>query len=533
MSHAPCTYLAGALLLTATITTSALADVQPGVGGGAIVGAEVGADVGSVVRFSGPTNLPDAMGGYASDRVIVRLAPGVSPIEFGGGAWALTKEVDGAMLPVMAGLEAFGVSAVERALRHEPSRPDIAARHGLDRYWIMRVPVGSPVREIATTLSQMPELVESAEADGIGGILGVTPDDPSFNVQYGLNNTGQTIQGSIGVPGADINAVAAWSLHTGSPDIVLALIDTGVSSTHPDLASKVITGYNALNGGSNTADSWIISHGTHCAGIAAAASNNGTGISGVDWGAKIMPIKVLNLIGGGLESDCANGVVWAADNGAHVASLSLGFPDGTAFFASSIAYAYDLDVVIVAATGNTPGAQIFFPARWPQVIAVGATTNQDVIASFTTTGAQMEVVAPGVDVYSTYAALFSAPYVYQSGTSMACPHVAGLATLIRGANPSLSAPEVRNIIRTTAKDLGPAGWDPTYGHGRIDAHAALVAALSVECDFADLNCDGVVDGADLTILIAAWGSDDAAADLNGDGTVDGADLGVLLANWTG
>jgi len=489
-----------------------------------------------VEPFRGATNLPDRMGGFASDRVIVRLAPGVMPLEAAEGAWILTTEAaaggaNGPM-PIAADLALFGVEGAERAVRHEVSRPDVAAALGLDRYWILQVPSGSPVRDIAEALESMPALIEVAEVDGIGGVLSVTPNDPSFNVQYGLRNTGQSIQGSVGTPGADINATAAWELFTGSSDVVLALIDTGVAGGHPDLAPKMVPGYNALTGGSDTNDSWIISHGTHCAGIAAAASNNGIGISGVDWGARIMPIKVLNLIGGGVESDCANGIMWAVDNGASVASLSLGFPDGTSFFANAVAYASALDMVIVAATGNTPGAPIFFPARWPQVIAVGATDNTDTIASFTTTGPQMELTAPGVDVYSTYAVFFSNSYTYQSGTSMACPHVAGVATLVRGANPSLNNAEVRAILQSTAHDLGPAGWDPVYGHGRVDAHAAVVAALSVECAFADLNCDGVVDGADLGILLSAWGSDDATADLNGDGVVDGADLGQLLANWT-
>ena len=479
--------------------------------------------------FVGPVDAPDVMGGYASDRVIVRLAPGVAPV----------VEADGSVRFAAAGrssarLAGRGAIATEPTLPFAPRRVDLAAKHRLDRYHTLHLPPGSPVRAIVAELRALdPALVEDASVDGIGGILATLPNDPSFGLQYGMNNTGQVVQGQAGVVDADLDLPEAWDLHTGTDAIVLALIDTGVSQSHPDLAPKLVAGYSALDGSSNADDSFVISHGSHCAGIAAAQSNNAAGVAGVSWGARIMPVKVLNFIGGGTETDCADGVVWAADHGAHVGSMSLGFPEGIPYFEDAINYAHEAGMVLVAATGNTPGAAVFPPARWEPVIAVGATDNTDTVASFTTTGPELDVSAPGVDVYSCWDALFQFnTYTYQSGTSMACPHVAGLACLVWSANLDLTSDEVRAIIEATAEDKGAPGFDPIYGHGRVNAFAAVSLALAPSCAAADLDCDGDIDGADVGILLAQWGGD-GTGDLDGSGVVDSADLGLLLAAWSG
>lgn len=497
--------------------------------------------------FNGPVDQPDVVGGYASTHVIVQVQPGVELTEDAGGD--VTFQISEVVGPqpgdeagrleaaFTAALEQWGVTSVETTMPFEPANPALAASHGLDRYYTLKVPAGTNVRAMADHLATFDDMIERAEVDGIGGLLGGAgePNDPSFNVQYGLHNTGQTIQGQPGVAGADINAVAAWELHTGTDDITVAVIDTGAIGNHPDLVNKLVGGYNAIDGSSNTEDSVLIPHGTHVSGIAAADTNNGTGIAGVSWGANIMPVKVLNVLGGGNETDIANGVIWSADNGAEIGNMSLGVPDGIAYFEDACAYAHDLGMLIVAASGNTPGAPIGWPAAWDTVVAVGATDNRDELADFTTTGPEMSVSAPGVDVYSTYGGWLGGDYEYQSGTSMASPHVAGAAALVWSANPDLTNDEVWSILEESADDLGSTGWDPQFGHGRINAYEALLLATEPGCETGDLNCDGVVNGADLGMLLSAWGPcanpDDCEEDLDGDGVVNGADLGVLLSNW--
>ncbi|HRQ76599.1 MAG TPA: S8 family serine peptidase, partial [Phycisphaerales bacterium] len=462
-----------------------------------------------VVPFHGKVDQPDVMGGYASTHIIVHLKPGVTLGALRDGRAAFINTNTTTRTPAASVTESqiaqtlvnFGATNITRTMPFEPANAALAEQFGLLRYYTIHVPQGTDVLAFVAAMAQFASHIESAETDGIGGVLATVPNDPSFGVQYALRNTGQTIQGQVGVPGADIKATEAWDIHTGSDQVVIAVIDTGVTSTHADLAANMVPGYNIVDGNTNTADSWLISHGTHCAGIAAARGNNATGISGVSWTSKIMPVKVLNLFGSGTETQCANGVIWAADNGANIGSMSLGYPDGIAYFENAINYAHAQGMVLAVATGNTPGAQIFFPARWANTMAVGATDNRDLLASFTTTGPEMTVTAPGVDVYSTYSALFNPAYVYQSGTSMACPHVAGLAALVWSVNPSLTNLEVRQIIEATADDLGAPGWDPQFGHGRINAHAALLAASPTTSCPADLNDSGSVDVQDLLLLL--------------------------------
>ncbi|HEB60809.1 MAG TPA: hypothetical protein ENJ06_03190, partial [Phycisphaeraceae bacterium] len=428
-------------------------------------------------------NLPDTVGGWVSSEVIIRVAPGFTPGTTADGQPTIVNSdkqtpASSALTDLLA---SWNVSAIVSTNQFELKHKDLARKYGLNRYFTVRVPVGSDVHTLAAQLNSFSDIIEIAELDGIGGALATYPNDTYFGNQYSLNNTGQNIQGQTGIPDADIDAPEAWDLHTGTDVITLAIIDTGVSHSHPDLDDKLLPGYNAQDGSSDADDSWFLSHGSHCAGIAAAESNNNQGISGVSWGARIMPVKVLDDLGGGTETQCANGVMWAADHGANVGSMSLGYPDGITYFENAINYAHDAGMVLCAATGNTPGADIFPPARWANTIAVGATDNRDNLASFTTTGPEMSVTAPGVDVYSCIDDIFNGglnSYTYMSGTSMACPHVAGLACLVWSADPSLTNDEVRSIIESTADDKGTPGWDQQFGYGRINAYAAVDAVYN-------------------------------------------------------
>jgi subtilisin family serine protease len=194
-------------------------------------------------------------------------------------------------------------------------------------------------------------------------------------------------------------------------------------------------------------------------------------------------------------------------------------------------------MVLVAASGNTPGSH-FYPALWANTIAVGATDNRDQLASFSSYGPELCVAAPGVSVYSCIDDLLNGldTYTYMDGTSMACPHVAGLACLVWSANPSLSNDEVRAIIESTADDKGSPGWDPSFGYGRINARAAVSAAIEPAVE-GDVDGDGDVDLNDLAALLAAYNTCvgdpayDPAADFDESGCIDLSDLSALLANY--
>jgi subtilisin family serine protease len=520
--------LAAALFGAFVMTAAAAAKVAPG--------AEWPAEV---APFRGKVDRPDVIGGYASTHVIAVLKPGVEAGRTADDRHTLARRDGSGELSVgraerdlAAVFERWRTAAITRTLPFVPANRALADELGLTRTYFIHVPRGTDVKSMAAELARFTDHVEHAHTDGVGGVMEILPNDPSFNLQYGLRNTGQTIQSQAGIPGADIKATLAWDVTTGSPDVIIAVIDTGIMTGHPEFAGKLVPGYNAIDGSSSVGDSPLIPHGTHVSGIAAANTNNATGVAGVSWGSKIMPVKVLNIFGGGTETDIANGVIWAADNGANIANMSLGVPDGIPYFQNACAYAYNQGVLLVAASGNTPGAAIPPPARWPTVMAVGATDNRDQLASFTTTGPEMSVSAPGVNVYSTWMTLFGgATYSYQSGTSMAAPHVAGLASLALSVNPSLTNGQLWNIIEQSADDKGTPGWNPQFGHGRINALAAVLAASPPGC-VGDLNGDGSVDVLDLLILLDAWGP--AAghdADLNGDDAVDVLDLLILLDAW--
>ncbi len=448
--------------------------------------------------FTGRVQKVDVMGGFKSDAVLLRLAAG--------------HAAEPADLP--------GVTSLSHAFARPPANQALAEQHGLTRLYVAALDAGVDARQAIIALTAI-DGVERAELIGIGGVLATTPNDADFDLQYGLLNTGQPISGTPGVAGADINASLAWDITTGDPDVVIAIVDTGVSQSHPDLQNNVLPGYSPLGGSWD--DDILISHGTHCAGIASGDTDNGIGIAGVGWDCSILPVKVLGFLGTGTEPDIAAGVVWAADNGADVISMSLGSPDFSSVLENACNYALDQGVIIVAATGNTPGVPIFAPARFDSTIAVGATDNRDAIADFTTTGPEMTVTAPGVDVWSTWdtLALFGPTdgYAFQSGTSMATPHVAGVIGLMRSVDRSITSDEVRAIFQTTSVDLGTPGFDPIFGYGRVDAFEAVLAAGGGTPCRADFDGDGALTLFDFLACPNAFDAGDPAADFDGDGSL--------------
>ncbi|REK77390.1 S8 family peptidase [Paenibacillus paeoniae] len=270
-----------------------------------------------------------------------------------------------------------------------------------------------------------------------------------------------------------IETEKGWNVSKGDEGVVIAILDTGVQSNHPDLQGKLLSGKNIVD--QKKAPDDDVGHGTHVAGIIGASVNNGEGVAGISWYNKMLPVKVLDNSGAGSTYSVAQGIIWAVDNGAKVINMSLGNYAQADFLHDAIKYAYERDVVLIAASGNDNTERPGYPAAYPEVFAVAATNNNKEKASFSNYGDYIDVAAPGDSIASTYP---GSQYAALSGTSMASPHVAALAGLIRSANPALTNVEVMEIMRSSARDLGTSGKDIYFGYGEIDIVKALNAATS-------------------------------------------------------
>ncbi|MFS0672227.1 S8 family peptidase [Ornithinibacillus sp. 179-J 7C1 HS] len=278
-----------------------------------------------------------------------------------------------------------------------------------------------------------------------------TPNDTYFSpsYQYGLFNT---------------NADLAWDVTRGSSSQEIAVLDTGVDYNHPDLDGKVLLGYDFVQNDNTPNDQ--NGHGTHVAGIAAAETNNGTGIAGMAPNTKILAVRVLDANGSGSLADIADGIIYATDAGAEVINLSLGCNCDTQTLENAVNYAWNRGVVVVAAAGNDGVSTTFEPASYSNVIAVGAVDSRNRKANFSNWGTWVDVMAPGVDIASTYP---GNSYVYMSGTSMASPYVAGQAALLTGQGKNNA--QVRAVIENTAVYMSGVGR--YVQHGLIDVNASV------------------------------------------------------------
>ena len=354
----------------------------------------------------------------------------------------------------------------------------------------IKIQKSTTVEETLYALRRNPD-VEYAEPNYIASVA-ETPNDPLFEHQYALYNPGSGPPGSPqGEERADIKATSAWEETKGDEEIIIAIIDSGVDMLHPELDEKIhSSGYDFVNGDSDATDDFF--HGTFVAGIAAAATDNGEGIAGVAWNCKILPVKVLDDQGDGFYSDIIEGIIWAADNGAHMINLSLGGPMESFFLEDAVKYAYDKNIVIVAAAGNYEpweSSDVSYPAAYDDYcLAVAATDDNDLRPSWSSFGPEVDVAAPGSDIISLVPTWFpetkgwdpTFPYALGDGTSMAAPHVAGLAALIKSVKPWLTALEIMNVIRYSADDVNSAdnfGRDDYIGYGRINMDKALVPTV--------------------------------------------------------
>jgi serine protease len=283
----------------------------------------------------------------------------------------------------------------------------------------------------------------------------------------------------------------AWDLSKSAGNQIVAVLDTGVDAGHPDLVGHLVPGYNAV---SSTRPNPVDDngHGTMTLGIIAAAANNGAGVAGVGWSAKAMPVKVLGADGSGYDSDVAEGIYWATNNGAKVINLSLGGPGDGAVLHDAVKYAVSKGVVVVAAAGNDGSDVVQFPAAYPEVIAVAATTAGGAKTSFSSFGDWVDVAAPGWDILSTGVRAMtpsgSVPYWYCSGTSCSAPIVAGIAALVKNKWPTFTPGQVQTRLKALARDAGPRGVDPYFGAGIVDAYAALGGKWTT--DFPAVPSDG-------------------------------------------
>jgi thermitase len=321
--------------------------------------------------------------------------------------------------------------------------------------YLVRIAAGADPLSSAARLAADPAVVY-AEPNYVRTLARV-PNDEVYAQQWNL---------------ATIQVADAWTITTGEA-LLVAVLDTGVDAEHPDLLGKVLPGLNVFATNVSAGDD--NGHGTAVAGLIAATSDNSIGIAGICWGCQILPVKVLNARGAGSDAGVAMGMRWAVDQGARVINMSLGGGDDSRTLREAVQYALDRGVLVVAASGNErrEGNQINYPAAYPEVLAVGATSFDDQLADFSNTGDYLDLAAPGVGLWTT---LPNGRYGAPDGTSFASPHVAGAAGLVLSLRPDLGWYDVSCILRASADDRGLPGRDPEYGWGRLNVLRAVQLA---------------------------------------------------------
>ncbi|MFC0623858.1 S8 family serine peptidase [Kribbella deserti] len=327
----------------------------------------------------------------------------------------------------------------------------------------------------------------------------VAPDDPFYK------GGSQTYLDLVRLP-------SAWSLNRDATKQIIAVLDSGVDSGHPELAGRLVPGYNSVDGGSTNDEN---GHGTFIAGVAAAKTNNALGVAGVVWNGRVMPVKVtFNPKGHSRDSDIIRGLDWAVAHGATIANLSFSGTAGNPALHAAIQRATSKGVLVVAAVGNSGSGQIEYPGAYPEVLGVGATDITGKLADFSTWGSWVDIAAPGTSIVSlSPRALFPSGYGISSGTSYSAPLVAGVAALLRTRYPSLTPAQLIGRLKSTARDAGPRGIDPYYGFGIVDAYAALGGTLGG--DFGTASPDGN-EVPDRATAVTAPGSTTGTIAIEGD-----------------
>jgi subtilisin family serine protease len=362
-----------------------------------------------------------------------------------------------------------GILGVEKATLVKSLRVPGAA--------LVEVPTGQTVAEAVVDFEQRPEVV-SAQPNYVYR-ASVTSSDPMFGLLWGLNNLGHSVGSVAAAADADIDAPEAWDLTTGSRAVRVAVVDTGVAYDHPDLAGNIAAlGPDYYAGDNDPRDE--NGHGTHVAGTIG-ARNNGVGVIGVSWEVGLVPIRVLGPTGSGSTATITEGFRSAAAHGARVVNASLGGMSYDPLMAATIAAAPETLFVVAAGNGGRDGIGDdndvnlpVYPCSYalPNVVCVAATDAGDSLATFSNFGAtSVDLGAPGVGIWSTYA---GGGYQELRGTSMASPHVAGVAALMLARNPAATAGELRAALLASVDVLAPL-HGKVAASGRLNAHKAVLA----------------------------------------------------------
>lgn len=467
----------------------------------------------------------------------------------------------------------YNVSRFESLEDIVPSRQ---ARALTERIFVLRMPSDIDIEEAAREYRLLP-YIQFAEPD-YPATLFATPNDSLYPQQWGHNNSGQphyhvlrrggnnndTLIMVSGIAGADVKAEMVYqNLPDNTVAVVVAIIDTGVDTGHPDIVDNIwsnpreiagngidddnngfiddIRGWDFGGDGSSTTtgDNNPMDgdgHGTHIAGIVAATADNNIGVAGLARDCRIMPLKIFPLP---LTSFIVGAIVYAADNGADVINMSFGLPYASQLMEEAMAYARAKGVVLCAAAGNDFTEFVNYPAGSPLTIAVGATDDSDHVASFSTYGNHLDICAPGHSILSLRAGntdmyadsyprepnvhIINTRYYLASGTSMACPYVVATAAYLRAVSPGLSPQRVQEILQSSADDiLDPygvnwylPGWDEYSGYGRVNLYQTLQAAPEIRARITSplpneilsgtVDIAGIADGSSFTEYTLEYG----------------------------
>jgi hypothetical protein len=357
-------------------------------------------------------------------------------------------------------------------LRRRPGKLVVRHRAGLSGEALTRILERSGARRarslarLAATVVDVPErdlplvertlrssgLFKAVERDFVA-YAAADPNDTYYAAQWALPK---------------IAAPLSWNLSTGA-GVVVGVVDSGAQLDHPDLSGRLLPGYDFLNGDSDPSDD--NGHGTRMTGIIVARKDNGQGLAGVAPDALALPVKVLGADGSGPYSDVADGITWAVDQGARVVNVSLVGSAPSSLMESAVNYASANGVVTVASSGNWGTDQPGYPAAFDGAVAVGATTEGDQRPTFSNYGAWLSLSAPGVNIVTTDR---FGGYSSSTGTSPAAAVTSGVFALLFAAEPALTREAAIERVESGATDLGSSGWDPYFGHGRLDSYAALV-----------------------------------------------------------
>ncbi|MBA2263554.1 MAG: cell wall-binding repeat-containing protein [Chloroflexi bacterium] len=331
---------------------------------------------------------------------------------------------------------------------------------------------GRPVAQVVAELRADPS-VEQVEPNYVvqlvneGAVSAVGVNDPQTGGQYSLDR---------------MRVRDAWSLSTGGSNVI-AVLDTGVQYDHPDLAGRLLAGYDFVNDDTDASDD--NGHGTWVSGIVAANANDGYGIAGVSWSDKILPVKIMNREGTGSTADLLAAITWSADQGADVINLSVGGFPYSQLMQDAVNDAFSKGAVLVGAAGNNRRQENFYPASFDNVISVSATQVDDEFSNWSSYGPKVDLSAPGSSVLTTncYVCTYAnhntwGSHTYISGTSFATPNVVGVVALMRARYPGYTAQQVVDRLFSTVDDIGYPGMDNRYGRGRVNAYRALGASVT-------------------------------------------------------